>query len=188
MRRTITRSLGLGTAALLAATTLGAQPGSASGPTGSSAGRTGTTAVLTQGSANRAIDGSDRAARAAVTGLAAHPREALRTAGQRFVARDAVLDRSGATHVRLDRTYRGLPVIGGDLVVHQGADARWLGVSQTLTKPLDLSTTPKLTGPRPPPRPCPGPPRPATSPGCGRRARRAWSSRPCPGSRASPGR
>ena len=95
-------------------------------------------------SANRAIDGTDRLARAAVSGLADHPRAALDTAGQRFVAKDSVVDRSGATHVRLDRTYRGLPVIGGDLVVHQAADARWLGVSQTLTKPVRLSTTPRL--------------------------------------------
>jgi Zn-dependent metalloprotease len=142
MRRTITRSLGLGTAALLAATALGTQAGSASGSNGadSTAGKaSGPTSV------NRAVDGADRAARAALSGLAAHPDDALRTAGQRFVARDAVVDRTGATHVRLDRTYRGLPVVGGDLVVHQGADARWLGVSQTLSKPLQLSTTPKVS-------------------------------------------
>jgi len=141
MQRTIIRSLGLGTAALLATTALGAQPGSASGPTAASADQTGGAATA----ANRAIDGTDRAARAAISGLAAHPREALRTAGQRFVARDAVVDRSGATHVRLDRTYRRLPVVGGDLVVHQGPDARWEGVSQTLTRPIRLSTTPRLT-------------------------------------------
>jgi Zn-dependent metalloprotease len=142
MRRTITRSLGLGTAALLAATALGAQPGSASGSNGAdtAAGKaSGATSV------NRAVDGTDRAARAALSGLAAHPSDALRTAGQKFVARDAVVDGTGATHVRLDRTYRGLPVVGGDLVVHQDAGARWLGVSQTLRKPLQLSTTPKVS-------------------------------------------
>jgi Zn-dependent metalloprotease len=145
MRRTITRSLGLGTAALLAATALGTQTGSATaGSAGNAADRLSGTAT----SVNRAIDGRDLAARAALSGLAAHPRDALRTAGQRFVARDAVVDRSGATHVRLDRTYRGLAVVGGDLVVHQGADARWLGVSQTLRKPLQLSTKPAVTSAR----------------------------------------
>ncbi len=139
MRRTIIRSLALGTTALLTATALGAQPGNASGPTGSTASLTSGTAT----SVNRALDSTDRAARAAITGLAAHPRDALRTKGQKFVARDAVLDRNGASHVRLDRTYRGLPVVGGDLVVHQ-AGGRWLGVSQTLARPLSLSTTPKL--------------------------------------------
>lgn len=141
MRRTITRASGLGTAALLAATALGTQAGSASGtqPTAGGAERIGATT-----SVNRAVDSGDRAARAALNGLASHPRAALRTKGQRFVARDAVVDRSGATHVRLDRTYRGLPVVGGDLVVHQAPGARWLGVSQTLRKPLRLSTKPRL--------------------------------------------
>jgi len=35
-----------------------------------------------------------------------------------FVARDVVVDRDGTEHVRFDRTFRGLPVIGGDVVVH----------------------------------------------------------------------
>ncbi|MEZ0578734.1 M4 family metallopeptidase [Nocardioides sp. MH1] len=37
---------------------------------------------------------------------------------QKLVVKDVVRDRDGATHVRYNRTYRGLPVIGGDLVVH----------------------------------------------------------------------
>ncbi|MBJ7359900.1 MAG: hypothetical protein JHD21_21290, partial [Nocardioides sp.] len=146
MRRTITRSWGLGTAALLAATALGAQTGSASGTTGPSGSSDRASGAV--GSVSRAVDGTDRAARAAISGLAAHPRDARHTQGQRFAARDAVVDRSGATHVRLDRTYRGLPVVGGDLVVHQGADGGWLGVSQTLRKPLRLSTAPRLAAPR----------------------------------------
>ncbi len=32
---------------------------------------------------------------------------------------DAIADTNGAMHIRYDRTYRGLRVIGGDLVVHQ---------------------------------------------------------------------
>lgn len=36
----------------------------------------------------------------------------------RFIARDVIIDADGAEHVRFDRTYAGLPVIGGDLVVH----------------------------------------------------------------------
>ena len=32
---------------------------------------------------------------------------------------DRSVDQDGTTHVRMDRTYRGLPVVGGDLVVHQ---------------------------------------------------------------------
>ncbi|MET0893317.1 MAG: M4 family metallopeptidase [Pseudoxanthomonas sp.] len=36
----------------------------------------------------------------------------------RFIARDATVDRDGTEHVRFNRTYAGLPVIGGDFVVH----------------------------------------------------------------------
>lgn len=35
-----------------------------------------------------------------------------------FSARYVSVDRDGTEHVRLDRTYRGLPVIGGDVVIH----------------------------------------------------------------------
>ena len=56
-----------------------------------------------------------------------------------------MVDRTGATHVRMDRRYRGLPVIGGDLVVHQGAGGTLTSVSQTLTRKLSLATTPKVS-------------------------------------------
>jgi Zn-dependent metalloprotease len=36
-----------------------------------------------------------------------------------FIARDIIRDDDGTEHVRFDRTYQGLPVIGGDVVVHQ---------------------------------------------------------------------
>ena len=40
----------------------------------------------------------------------------------------------------MHRTFRGLRVLGGDLVVHQGAGSdAWEGVSQTLAAPLALS-------------------------------------------------
>ncbi|HET7325645.1 MAG TPA: M4 family metallopeptidase [Nocardioidaceae bacterium] len=38
---------------------------------------------------------------------------------ERLRATDVVRDADGATHVRYDRTYAGLPVVGGDLVVHK---------------------------------------------------------------------
>ena len=45
----------------------------------------------------------------------------------------------------MQRTLDGVPVLGGDLVVHRGAQAGWRGVSQTLAAPLRLSTTPAVT-------------------------------------------
>ncbi|MFB7909376.1 M4 family metallopeptidase [Kitasatospora sp. NPDC056076] len=38
---------------------------------------------------------------------------------ERLVAKDAVVDADGTRHLRYERTYAGLPVLGGDLVVHQ---------------------------------------------------------------------
>ena len=78
---------------------------------------------------------------AAIAALARHPGAARDAAGQAFEARATQVDRDGTTHVRLDRTLDGLRVVGGDLVVHQGADGSWEGVSQTLSGPLDLATT-----------------------------------------------
>ncbi|WP_425606100.1 M4 family metallopeptidase [Lysobacter firmicutimachus] len=41
-----------------------------------------------------------------------------RTQADGFVARDVMIDRDGTEHVRMERSYRGLAVVGGDLVVH----------------------------------------------------------------------
>src|SRR6478672_12543957 len=41
-----------------------------------------------------------------------------RADADRFIAKDTIVDANGTEHVRFDRTYRGLPVIGGDVVVH----------------------------------------------------------------------
>ncbi len=72
-----------------------------------------------------------------------------------------VRDADGSTHVRLDRTYGGLPVLGGDLVVHQGPKGAWEGVSQTLASPLTLGATPKVTATPPAPPRWRRPPPPA---------------------------
>ncbi len=93
----------------------------------------------------RTADRSDKVLAGAVTALRQHSTELRLTKGQSFRATDAILDRSGASHVRMDRTYRGLPVLGGDVVVHQAADGAWAGVSRTLTAPLRMSTTPRLS-------------------------------------------
>ncbi|MCB0896085.1 MAG: M4 family metallopeptidase [Nocardioidaceae bacterium] len=81
----------------------------------------------------------------AVDTLRQHPAAALASKGTGFTVTDRVTDPSGATHVRMDRTYRGLPVLGGDLVVHQGSAGAFRGVSQTLDDAPHLSTTPQVT-------------------------------------------
>jgi len=91
-----------------------------------------------------AASGSDRLAAAAVSALSTHPFAARAAGGQEFTATSTLVDPNGTRHVRLERTYNGLPVLGGDLVVHQSAAGDWKGVSQTLAAPLRLGTTPSV--------------------------------------------
>jgi Zn-dependent metalloprotease len=71
-------------------------------------------------------------------------------AGQDFRVTDTIVDPDGTTHVRMDRTYRGLPVLGGDMVVHQAADGSYEGASLTLSKApamsIDARVSPSLAG------------------------------------------
>ncbi|MDX2708236.1 M4 family metallopeptidase [Streptomyces sp. PA03-6a] len=39
--------------------------------------------------------------------------------GEKLIPKDVIKDADGTVHTRYERTYHGLPVIGGDLVVHQ---------------------------------------------------------------------
>ncbi|MFF9911535.1 M4 family metallopeptidase [Streptomyces sp. NPDC013457] len=68
----------------------------------------------------RAAD-ADKAATAKSLGLGAQ---------EKLVVRDVVQDRDGTTHTRYERTYAGLPVLGGDLVVQETK----AGVTQGVTK------------------------------------------------------
>jgi len=128
MQKLIQRVGGGAAALLVAAGVLGAQaPGASAGPM------------------TAARSDSGKVVAGATTALRQHSTELRLTQGQSFRATDTVLDRSGATHVRMARTYRGLPVLGGDLVVHRGADGSWAGASRTLNAPLRMSTSPRLT-------------------------------------------
>src|SRR5689334_10585035 len=77
------------------------------------------TAALTAGTgASQAATGHHLSRAAAIT--SARTDAALHagvTRGQDVRVTDTILDRTGS-HVRFDRTYRGLEVVGGDLVVH----------------------------------------------------------------------
>jgi Zn-dependent metalloprotease len=66
------------------------------------------------------------------------------SANDAFTTRDVIVDRDGTEHVRFNRTYKGLPVIGGDLVVHSKAGVL-KRTSITQASALNLSTTPVVT-------------------------------------------
>lgn len=65
----------------------------------------------------------------------------------RVTVTDVLRDDNGAAHVRMDRTFAGLPVLGGDFVVHRAPDGRWVGASATLHRSLDtLRLSPIVEG------------------------------------------
>ncbi|MGW4027812.1 M4 family metallopeptidase [Streptomyces sp. NPDC004838] len=64
------------------------------------------------------------------------------TAQEKLVVRDVTQDRDGTTHTRYERTYSGLPVLGGDLVVSEtktGATESVSKASPTLLKNVDTT-------------------------------------------------
>ncbi len=68
---------------------------------------------------------------------------------ERLVTKDVVQDANGGRHLRYERTYAGLPVLGGDLIVHQDAS----GATKSVTKASEASlagvdTTPALAAPK----------------------------------------
>jgi Zn-dependent metalloprotease len=114
---------GLATAAVLATAVVGVQAGSATG---------------------QSVRTPDRAS-LAIAALKDHPGAARATTGQSFVVTDTMVDKNGTTHVRMDRHYRGLQVVGGDLVVHASPSGSLKSVSQSLANPLSLGTKPGVS-------------------------------------------
>ncbi len=71
------------------------------------------------------------------------------TPAQETGVRDVVVDEDGTRHVRYDRTYHRLPVLGGDFVLHLNPDGTYRGTSRATTSALSLaSVTPKVTAPK----------------------------------------
>jgi len=66
----------------------------------------------------------------------------LENEGTTYDVVGVITDADGTTHTRLVSRYDGLPVIGGDRVVHRGPAGAARSISQTLAAPLSLVTTP----------------------------------------------
>ncbi len=65
---------------------------------------------------------------------------------ERLVVRTVERDADGAEHVHYDRTYRGLPVVGGDLIVHQSPGGSVRSTDWGPTRAVGrLATTPRLS-------------------------------------------
>ncbi|MFJ8111785.1 M4 family metallopeptidase [Streptomyces sp. NPDC096132] len=71
--------------------------------------------------------------------------QALGLGGQeKLVAKDVIKDADGTTHTRYERTYAGLPVLGGDLVVHDKSGRTTVTKASGATLKVP-SLTPKLS-------------------------------------------
>ncbi|MFE7588398.1 M4 family metallopeptidase [Kitasatospora sp. NPDC057512] len=67
---------------------------------------------------------------------------------EKLVTKDVFQDADGTRHLRYERTLNGLPVLGGDLVVHQAPTGATKSVDRASTAPLSgVGTTPKLAAP-----------------------------------------
>ena len=76
---------------------------------------------------------------------AAATAEALGLGGQeKLVVRDVIKDANGTVHTRYERTYAGLPVLGGDLVVHEKKDGARTTTKATKARIAVASTTAEL--------------------------------------------
>ncbi|MFI8945413.1 M4 family metallopeptidase [Streptomyces sp. NPDC053750] len=85
----------------------------------------------------------------AATALADHATSLGLTPAQDTKVRDVIVDEDGTQHVRYDRTYRELPVLGGDFVVHLSPDGDYRGANRATSAPVSLPTvTPKLSAPK----------------------------------------
>ncbi|WP_406386658.1 M4 family metallopeptidase [Streptomyces sp. NBC_01618] len=71
---------------------------------------------------------------------------------EKLVVRDVIKDADGTVHTRYERTYDGLPVLGGDLVTHARKDGSLKGVtratSATISVPSSDATVAAKSGAR----------------------------------------
>jgi Zn-dependent metalloprotease len=77
--------------------------------------------------------------------VAARAPELHASAGDAFIQRPAIPSAEGLQYVPLDRTYRGLPVFGGDAVVVTDKAGTVLSTSVAQTAAITVSTTPAVT-------------------------------------------
>ncbi len=76
--------------------------------------------------------------------LAAHGADLVASGADQFTERAVTVDANGNSHVRYDRTYHGLAVLGGDVVVHLDRAGGYRAATAALAQPLTLSVTPQV--------------------------------------------
>ncbi|MEU1280975.1 M4 family metallopeptidase [Streptomyces sp. NPDC005805] len=127
-RATATGAL-IASAAMIA---VGFQTGASAAPQPAAAPAAAQQTQADPGALPKSLSPSQRAEliREASATTAATAKEIGLTAKEKLVVRDVVQDRDGTTHTRYERTYEGLPVLGGDLVVAESP----AGATEAVTK------------------------------------------------------
>ncbi|GAA3179929.1 M4 family metallopeptidase [Streptomyces ramulosus] len=83
----------------------------------------------------------DRLLRSADAATKATAKELKLGAQEKLVVKDVSQDADGTTHTRYARTLDGLPVLGGDLIVHEAKGGAVKGVTKAQAKQLKVATT-----------------------------------------------
>jgi Zn-dependent metalloprotease len=85
----------------------------------------------------------------AASALLAHAASLGLTSAEDTSVRDVVVDKDGTQHVRYDRTYHGLPVLGGDFVVHLTPDGAYRSANRATRGTISLaSILPSISAPK----------------------------------------
>lgn len=87
----------------------------------------------------------DAAAEHALKNLLANRAVGRVSALDRFQAKSVVIDDDGTEHVRLQRSYGSLPVIGGDLVVHSNRDGSFKSVTTKQRNAINVSLKARIS-------------------------------------------
>jgi len=91
--------------------------------------------------ASAARDAANPAAQHALVHTVTHAAQLHAGPDDAFSLRDAIVDADGSEHARFDRSYKGLPVIGGDIVVHSDRRGAFTSASHTMRDALRLETS-----------------------------------------------
>ncbi|MGW7384697.1 M4 family metallopeptidase [Streptomyces sp. NPDC054794] len=66
---------------------------------------------------------------------------------EKLVVRDVIKDANGTVHTRYERTFAGLPVLGGDLVTHVAKNGTLKGVSKAAKARISVASTDAAVSP-----------------------------------------
>ncbi|MEU8856627.1 M4 family metallopeptidase [Streptomyces sp. NPDC048556] len=131
--------------AVAAMIVVGVQTGTATAGTGTG---TGDSTASSSGATTLGVNTATQRTTALRTAQSDAPAaaEALGLGSQeKLIVRDVIKDAHGTVHTRYERTYAGLPVLGGDLVTHTAADGKSKGVDKATDARISVpSTQPKL--------------------------------------------